>query len=242
MFDTESYTDVVEVDGSRMIAVAEGAMGATVDACPGWTVADLVGHVGQVYSFVDAVVAAGGTDMPAVARPEVPDQPADRLTWLRSAHDALVQRLRSTPGDAPCWNWVGTGTAAFFHRRMAHESTIHRWDAESAVDALTPIDSDLGADGVDELIDVGMQHSVNPARNSTYPEGSLHLHRTDGEGEWLLRPGPDGLVVTREHAKGDVAVRGTGDNLLLYLWGRGGDGLEIFGDPALAEAWSHAAP
>ena len=39
---------------------------------------------------------------------------------------------------------------------------------------------------------------------------SAHLHCTDTEGEWLITfPAPSERVVTREHAKGDVAVRGT---------------------------------
>ena len=50
----------------------------------------------------------------------------------------------------------------------------------------------------------------------------------------------DGLVdVRHEHAKGDAALRGSGDELLLAVWGRRPlDGLEIFGDRAVAESWT----
>jgi hypothetical protein len=38
-------------------------------------------------------------------------------------------------------------------------------------------------------------------------------------------------VVTREHAKGDVAARGSASDLLRFLWGRAAaDQLEVFGD------------
>jgi predicted lipid carrier protein YhbT len=48
----------------------------------------------------------------------------------------------------------------------------------------------------------------------------------------------DGLVVTREHAKGDVAARGTASDLLLFLYGRiDADGLDVFGDAALLARW-----
>jgi hypothetical protein len=61
----------------------------------------------------------------------------------------------------------------------------------------------------------------------------VHLHCTDTEGEWLIVRAGDDLVVTREHAKGDVAARGTASDLMLYLWGRvGADPLEVFGDAA----------
>ncbi|HQR30574.1 MAG TPA: DsbA family protein, partial [Anaeromyxobacteraceae bacterium] len=41
------------------------------------------------------------------------------------------------------------------------------------------------------------------------PSGSLHLHRTDGPGEWLVRAVDGEVVSTQEHAKGDAAVRGS---------------------------------
>ena len=96
-------------------------------------------------------------------------------------------------------------------------------------------------DGVDEALAVGMQHSTNPDKAFQYPSGSLHLHRTDGDGEWLVVNDGGSLVVTREHAKGDAAVRGAGADLLLWIWGRGGD-VEIFGDEAVAAAWADATP
>ena len=64
----------------------------------------------------------------------------------------------------------------------------------------------------------GGQH---PFRGRRFPEaGSIHLHTTDTPGEWLVRLGPDGIHLTREHAKGDVAVRGPASDVLLVLMGR----------------------
>ncbi len=45
-------------------------------------------------------------------------------------------------------------------------------------------------------------------------------------------------MVTREHAKGDVAVRGRAEDLLLLLWGRrevGVEGNQVFGDADLLD-------
>jgi predicted lipid carrier protein YhbT len=57
-----------------------------------------------------------------------------------------------------------------------------------------------------------------------------------------VRRAPDGLVVTQEHGKGDVAARGGASDLLLFLWGRAGlDALEVFGDKALLEDWQERA-
>ena len=63
---------------------------------------------------------------------------------------------------------------------------------------------------------------------------TLHLHCTDGEGEWLVRLDPDGVSSSHEHAKGDVAARGTASDLLLFLYGRvDPEQLEVFGDASL---------
>ena len=239
--DLDQYTDVVASEGGRLLDAAAVDLDAPVAACPGWDVARLVGHVGQVHGWIAETVRVGGTSRPTHASPELPRRD-DTLAWGREQLDALVEALRGAEPGTRAWTWAETQVVDFFHRRMAHETTVHRYDAESAVDARTPIDSDLAADGVDELIFVGLQYSANPDREFVYPDGSLHLHRTDGDGEWLLRVDDGALVATREHAKGDVAVRGAAPDLLLYVWGRGGENLEIFGDTALAEAWARGRP
>ncbi len=69
----------------------------------------------------------------------------------------------------------------------------------------------------------------------------MHLHCTDGDGdgEWLVRLGADGVTVVNEHAKADVAARGGASDILLMMWGRiPVDQLEVFGDASLLERWS----
>lgn len=241
--DNETLVDAVDSDGRRLLEVAGESMGAPIPHIEGWDVTQLVRHIGQVYTYIGGLLDhVGSTEAPEVGRGSPPDTADDLLAWAGGLHGELVTKLRTTDPSAPAWNWAGTGTAAFFPRRMAHETLVHRFDAEAAAGAVTAIDSDLGADGVDELIEVGLRRSFRGDREHKYPEGSLHLHRTDGEGEWLLRTEDGGVVSTREHAKGDAAVRGTGDNLMLYMWGRGGNDLDILGDEAVAAAWTTVAP
>jgi predicted lipid carrier protein YhbT len=55
-------------------------------------------------------------------------------------------------------------------------------------------------------------------------------------GEWLTVPTEAGLRTTREHAKGDAAIRGSASDLLLALWRRvPADQLEIIGNRTVAE-------
>lgn len=241
MVSTQIYLDAFDTDGARLLEVAAGALDADVAACPGWDVGQLLAHLGQVYAFIGASVDAVGTDdRPSRPTIEVPDGEA-RVDWLAELHAGLGAKLRATDPAAAAWNWAGTGTAGFFHRRMAHETMVHRWDVEQAAGVVSVLDSDLATDGVDEALSVAMQHSTRPDKVFEYPTGSLHLHRTDGDGEWLVKNEGGSLVVTLEHAKGDAAVRGSGPDLLLWIWGRGGD-VEIFGDEAVAAAWADVTP
>jgi uncharacterized protein (TIGR03083 family) len=117
---------------------------------------------------------------------------------------------------------------------MAHEVAVHRWDAQTAAGDPHPIDRVLAVDGIQEAFDLApVRLAANPPRGTGE---TIHFHCTDGEGEWLLRLTPDGLVVTQEHAKGDVAARGSASDLLLMVWGRlGPDAVDVFGDAALLE-------
>ena len=117
---------------------------------------------------------------------------------------------------------------------------MHRWDAENAHGSATPIDTEIAVDGIDELLEEILP--LHPSVHQLATEGNgrtIHLHCTDTPGEWLLRLGPQGLEVTREHAKGDTAVRGPAAGILLLLWGRPTiQELEVFGDPTLLELWA----
>ena len=110
---------------------------------------------------------------------------------------------------------------------------------KAAFGAPGPIDSDLGADGVSELFELVLPFSV-ANWDMTLPDASLHLHRTDGDGEWLLVNDGGRIKMSLEHAKGDAAVRASGTDLLLLSWERIGldaPGVETFGDAEAARAW-----
>jgi predicted lipid carrier protein YhbT len=117
---------------------------------------------------------------------------------------------------------------------MAFETIVHRWDAQTAAGEPPPFPADLAADGLDE-------HIGNLPWFGTAPRGdgeTLHVHCTDADGEWLLTQTPDALVVTREHAKADVALRGPASDLFLVLLGRRLPAtVDVFGAEAL-DAWS----
>lgn len=70
----------------------------------------------------------------------------------------------------------------------------------------------------------------------------MHIHCTDVAGEWTIRETADGFDVTREHAKGDCAIRGAAHDILLALWRRTPlTNCDVVGDVAVAERFVAAS-
>lgn len=165
--------------------------------------------------------------------------------WFAERRTTLLAALSQAQADAPAWTFTGMQTAGWWMRRMASETAVHRWDGESALSPIAevaPIDSDLATDAVDEYLAVSLRFSSSrPDR--VYPAESLHLHRSDGPGEWMLASdGNGGLSVTHEHGKGDAAVRGPASELALWVWGRPTHDIAIFGNELVATTWQSLAP
>jgi uncharacterized protein (TIGR03083 family) len=160
------------------------------------------------------------------------------VAWLRAATDSLVETLEQAADDDLAGAWrEGPVTAAFWRRRMAHETAVHRWDAQAAVGRPDPVDAPLAADGIAEVVEVLLPLSV-PEMQRAGAVGSLHLHCTDTPGEWSLAVHDGQLDVTPGHIKADAALRGPASALFLTCWGRQPpEGPETLGDPAVSGAW-----
>ena len=211
--------------------------GRPVPGCPDWTIADLVWHLGETHWFWATVVEerASGPEEVERATPDRPVGHADVVSWGRSQAERMIRLLASTPEDVAVWTWAldeADRNVGFIRRHQVQEAAVHRWDIEqAATGAPEPIEPDAASDSVDEVLAVTLPWGVQA--EGPLP-GSVHLHCTDTEGEWLVHP--DGRVEA-VHAKGDVAIRGSASDLLLALYARVplGD-LEVIGDASLAQA------
>ncbi len=241
----DQHLAAVTADSQAFAELAAPILDTEMDLLDGWTVAELVAHLGAVYAMVTANVEAAGTE-PTAAGPEATAPAEGLLDWFIERRARVLAALGEADPAAPCWTFPGVGDADWWRRRMAHETAIHLWDLRATVDSpetAEPPDGDHGADGVAEYLAVGLRFSSSRP-NRIYPDRSLHLHRTDGPGEWMLTRGgtETEVVVTEEHGKGDAAVRGHGGSLLLWVWGRPAGGIEIFGDESVATQWQALAP
>lgn len=223
--------------GALLDAARSAAPDAAVPGCPDWQVGDLVWHVATVHDFWawatrERASTPDGYEPPA--RPEPGPDAHEALVAVASERAASLRRvLEAADAASPVWTWTDDHTAGWVTRRMAHETAVHRIDADRAAGGTARLDPTLAADGVDEYLTHFLDHRL---AGGPPLGGTVHLHCTDADGEWTIVPGNDGgHAVTREHAKGDAAMRGDAHDLLMVMWGRAGlDAVTIFGDADLA--------
>lgn len=228
----DAYIAALERCGGELAEAAEEGLDAPVPSCPGWDVAELVWHTGDVHRFWEQIVSLRARDREAVREAERPD-PSELLLWFRDGLERLVRTLRGTDPSVEVWTWAAQRNAGFVQRRMAQEMAVHAWDAQAAAGDRRPIETALAADGIDEFLDLFLP--ADPERLAAGRE-SVHLHATDGGGEWTVTVGDGSVEVDRSHGKGDAAVRASSSNLLLLLWRRVSfAGVEAFGDRAALE-------
>jgi uncharacterized protein (TIGR03083 family) len=225
-------------------AVAETGPDAPVPSCPEWTVAGLVEHLTVLLHWVRENVARG-----VITKPEARVTPSPRPDWpdaldgLRRELTGTIETLDALDPEFPAWTWPAQPKkAGFWHRRMAHEISVHRWDAETAAGRATAIETKLAADGVSEVLDTWL-----PAGRRVGPtdlHGVVHLTATDAAYQWFVRlrgPGvallDTGTILDSDDHHPRAEAYGTGSDLLLSLMGRKQpDVLMINGDPRLVMA------
>jgi uncharacterized protein (TIGR03083 family) len=140
-YEVAGYLAALRREGELLAAAAERAgMGAAVPSCPDWAVRDLLKHTGYVHRWATGIVSRGLARPPAGAsEAEILGQgPADPGLpgWFREGHAALVQALDTADPGLDCWAFLSAPSPlSFWARRQAHETTIHRTDAEQAAAA-----------------------------------------------------------------------------------------------------------
>jgi uncharacterized protein (TIGR03083 family) len=145
------WIGALRADGPAFAAaVAEAPPETPVLSCPGWTVSDLTLHVAGVYRWVHGIAGTAAATAPT-GRPQAPEPgPGETpLQLWQQAYDQLMTLFDTLDPEAPAWNWAPQPKkAGFWPRRMAHETAVHRWDAQLAIAAGEPVEAKLAADGV----------------------------------------------------------------------------------------------
>lgn len=232
-------------DGHDLLHAAGSNWSRPIPHCPGWNAGDLVGHLGAILGWIARIVRTGER----VAREDrelPPADPGELAPWYSAHLDRTLEILTGTDPDTEVWTFSSRGehTVGWWRRRLAVELAIHRWDAQAAAAldgaaAARPLDGEVAAAGIEEFL-VEFLPGLLAQDAVDGLAGTLHLHATDGAGEWWIDLDARGeAVAVAGHLKADTAIRGTRSALLLWLTNReSSDALEVVGRTELAARWT----
>ena len=238
----DAWTAAVEREGERLGVVAQeldagrtpvtGGLALPVPLTPGWTVADLLGHVGAVQRRATTAVRGAGADPGPSSRFTAPDD--DLHGWYAIGLVELVAVLRSTDPDAPAWPLSPTaaGRARDWARRLASELLVHRLDVEDAAGLPAgPVDPALAADAVDELLTVLLPRWADRDPLAT-ARARVVVTATDLDRSWTVGITDGAVQVTPGGTdRPDAQLAGPAEQLVRQVWGRPAD-VTTTGDPA----------
>ncbi len=219
-------------------AAEEAGPDAKVPTCPDWEVRDLLRHTGMVHRWAAAFITERRTEFRLGG--QLPDlDGAALLDWFREGHATLVDTLTTAPPDVECWAFLPSPSPlAFWARRQANETTVHRVDAEAARGGTpSPVGVEFAVDGIEELL-LGFHAREKSQVRSAIPR-VLRVRATDAAAEWswtvhLSEGSP--IAERGATAAADCEVSGQAARLYLALWNR----LpfpEVTGDRSLAALW-----
>ena len=263
--DKAFYIDAVKTNSAMLASAARLGLRPPVPTCPGWYVATLVAHIGEVQHFWALQIRARATEAQALPRstfdacPGLYDwfEPTERgetdlenipdglIEWFEAATGELVAAFENIGPDEAVWHWSGDNRALAHFRNQAIEACVHRWDAQNAHDAATPIDRALAVDGIDQHFEVQVPFARTMGASRRGSGETFKLIQSDGDRTWLVRfLGDEIAILEGDQRDPDVTVEGSAEALFLWLWGRQSPNyLSVAGNQSLvreyAEWWAY---
>ena len=184
----DSYRTAFNESTTRIAELAGEDDEVVIPHIPSWTTSNVIIHVGLVFSFVDQSIRQGapvGQQGVAAWANDPANQPdtSELSPWFQSVADNLNDAIWMHQPDDQVWtSSQQIHTAKFWMRRMTQEAAMHRWDIEAAHGDTQPINAELAVDGINEFYDFFIAERLPKAFSG---DGSVHLHATDAEGEWM---------------------------------------------------------
>ena len=226
-------------------AAEQGGLDADVPSCPGWDMRELLRHLGMIHLWAAGHVAerreASFNEL-ADLEEAWPDLavfwPEDEqlVGWYLETNANLVSVLESAASDVDAWTFLpAPSPLAMWARRQAHETAIHRFDAENAAGIATVFAPGFASDGIDEMV------AAFAPRKDEFPvtdTKAMLVHAVDVDDRWHITLAPDGITTERGDGPADVTLAGDASDLYLAMWNRNGDEqVTISGDRDVVDLW-----
>ena len=256
VMETEEHVAALERQGKLLADAADRAgPDAVVPTCPDWRVRDVIRHIGYVHRWATGYVAGQLTEMvPELTEAEqfAAGTPDDELTdWYTSGLTGLITALGQADPAMAAWTFLpAPSPRAFWARRQAHETAIHRADAEAAAAGWPNYPAEFAADGIDELL-IGF-YGRDAARAAAAPAPhadarALEVRAVDTGQAWHVGLSQDAsriLTTARgdrqDRPAPDCTVSGPASGLYLLLWNRADPataGVVVSGEASLLDGW-----
>jgi len=217
-----------------------------VPTCPDWNMRDLVRHLSEIHLWAAARVAKKTDQLWLEDLSELteswPDlavfwpEDSDLVDFYLKTNANLVDALESAPADLDCPTFLpAPSPLAMWARRQAHETAVHRFDAENAVGNASGFDSEFAADGIDELL------AAFTPRKESFPvesEKVMQVSTDDTDDHWRVTLKPDDVSTARGEGPADITLSGSASDLYLVLWNRAPDSaIEVGGEIGILDLW-----
>lgn len=232
------------VDHTRRLAesAAEAGPDAAVPTTPGWTITDLVRHVGQTQHWVAEIIERRIVD-PRRLPTEMAELRGDPGQWLAASAQRVVTACSV---EAPVFNAAADGRTGvqFWTSSLLNEAVIHGFDAATTAGRPYDVEADIAA----ALISNHFAMLTSPTWKLQRPDSANAIRgtgqtlqwRATDQGAWLINRNPDGPTWHPAIAPADVTVTAPAQALLLVLTRRlplTHPHITISGDIELAQHW-----
>lgn len=253
--DKTFYLEAIKSNSALLASAARLSLTQPVTTCPGWYVATLVAHIGEVQRFWayqineraqvqqplprSAFESCPGLyewfDTVDSGNPDLENIPPSLIEWFEGATLELIAAFDNIEADEPVWHWSGDNRASAHFRNQAIEAAVHRWDAQHAHNITSPIDRSLAEDGIDQHFEVQVPFARSMGASRKGNGETYSIVQTDGSRTWLVRFAGDELqILVPEASTPNVIVSGPAEDVFLWLWGRvPPDRLRAVGDRSL---------
>jgi uncharacterized protein (TIGR03083 family) len=241
------------IEQNRMLGelLRDADWSVPVPTCPGWTLLQLLRHVGRGDRWAAQIIAdrADASLDPRLVRDGKP--PADvpgAIQWLSQGPLTLLAAVEAIGPATEVSTFAGPRSAAWWIRRRLHEATVHRADAAIALGAPYELPAELAADGISEWLE-RLADEQALGQPPALPAGaSLALRATDqdlAEGTWTVLGSPGGVQRAGRPGSADLTLSGPATDLLLALLRRRpveDTGISMQGDTGLWRSWLALTP
>lgn len=217
-----------------------------IETCPGWNMRDLVRHLSEIHMWAAAHVAKPHfkpwIDDLAELKAFWPElavfwpEDDELLEQYTATNQNLVDSLEAAPPDLETFTFLeAPSPLAMWARRQAHETAVHRFDAEHTAGIPSEFAPVFAADGIDELL------AAFAPRKRSLPittAKTMQVAAVDTGDHWFVVLGPAGIDTSRTERPADVTVRGNASDLYLLLWNRTDDAaVVVTGEHEVLDVW-----